>query len=219
MLALLAPMADEGGGDIGGDEGGGTETDSALIIESAVTTIPASCTLREALRSVFVGRVDRIETNFVLYAVEAERFGTVADLLRDGVLTVRYPIDDVKYLTEGERFLVGAVAAPSGIRGDTPVLESKVRVPPDMFGGDAVAAVQRVSCPDFEDPVRTLRVNGDPIDTGLLRPLFDDRAGLLRVVLVPLVVGLGLLFLLAATRVLVTGAIRGMRQSRQRESR
>ncbi|NCZ68508.1 MAG: hypothetical protein EBY84_08505, partial [Acidimicrobiia bacterium] len=65
----------------------------------------------------------------------------------------------------------------------------------------------------------TLRVNGDPIDTGLLRPLFDDRAGLLRVVLVPLVVGLGLLFLLAATRVLVTGAIRGMRQSRQRESR
>ncbi|MEY3467212.1 MAG: hypothetical protein RL532_519, partial [Actinomycetota bacterium] len=29
-------MADEGGD----DEGGGTETDSALIIESAVTTIP-----------------------------------------------------------------------------------------------------------------------------------------------------------------------------------
>ena len=215
MLALVAPMVDEGGD----DEGGGTETDSALIIESAVTTVTASCTLPEALRSVFVGRVDRIETNFVLYSVESERFGTVADLLRDGVLTVRYPIDDVKYLAPGERFLVGAVAAPSGIRGDTPVLESKVRVPPDMFGGDAVAAVQRVSCPDFEDPVRTLRVNGDPIDTGLLRPLFDDRAGLLRVVLVPLVVGLGLLFLLAATRVLVTGAIRGMRQSRQRESR
>jgi hypothetical protein len=173
----------------------------------------------EPLRAVFVGRVDRIETNFVLYSVESERFGAVGDLLRDGVLTVRYPIDDVKYLAPGERFLVGAVAAPSGVRGDTPVLESKVRVPPDIFGGDAVAAVQRVSCPDFDDPVRTLRVNGDPIDTGLLRPLLDDRAGLLRVVLVPIAAGLGVLFLLAATRVLVTGAIRGMRQSRQRESR
>ena len=215
MLALVAPMADEGGD----DEGGGTETPSALIIESAVTTIPASCAVPESLRAVFVGRVDRIETNFVLYSVESERFGAVGDLLRDGVLTVRYPIDDVKYLAAGERFLVGAVAAPSGVRGDTPVLESKVRVPPDMFGGDAVAAVQRVSCPDFDDPVRTLRVNGDPIDTGLLRPLLDDRAGLLRVVLVPIAAGLGVLFLLAATRVLVTGAIRGMRQSRQRESR
>ena len=149
LLALIAPMADDGGE----DEGGGSQTDSALIIESAVTTIPSSCTVPDPLRSVFVGRVDRIEANFVLYSVESERFGTVADLLRDGVLTVRYPIDDVKYLAEGERFLVGAVAAPSGIRGDTPVLESKVRVPPDMFGGDAVAAEQRISCPDFEDQI------------------------------------------------------------------
>lgn len=215
MLALLAPMVDEGGD----DEGGGTETDSALIIESAVTTVPASCSMPVTLRSVFVGKIDSIEANFVLYTVESERLGTVGDLLRNGVLTVRYPIDDVKYLAEGERFLVGAVAAPSGIRGDTPVLESKVRVPPDMFGGDAVAAEQRISCPDYEDPVRTLRVNGDPIDTSVLRPLLDDRVGLLRAVLLPIGIGLGLLFLLAATRVLVTGAIRGMRQSRRRGSR
>jgi len=208
-------MAEEGGD----DEGGGSETDSALIIESAVTTIPSSCTTPVSLRSVFVGRVDSIEANFVLYSVESERFGTVADLLRNGVLTVRYPIDDVKYLAEGERFLVGAIAAPSGIRGDTPVLESKVRVPPDMFGGDAVAAEQRISCPDYEDPVRTLRVNGDAIDTGLLRPLLDDRSGLLRALLLPVGIGLAVLFLLAATRVLVTGAIRGMRQSRRRGSR
>lgn len=215
VLALVAPMAEDGSD----DEGGGGETDTALIIESAVTTVPSACTLPDPLRSVFVGRIERIEANFVLYGVESERFGTVGDLLRNGVLTVRYPIDDVKYLAKGERFLVGAVAAPSGIRGDTPVLESKVRVPPDMFGGDAVAAEQRVSCPDYEDPVRTLRVNGDPIDTGLLRPLLDDRAGLLRVALVPIGIGLAILFLLAATRVLVTGAIRGMRQSRRRGSR
>ena len=202
------PFADDGAS----DEEGGTDQGQSLIIESAVTTVPASCTMPVALRSVFVGEVSRIESNFVLYAVTAERFGTVGDLLRDGVLTVRYPIDDVKYLAVGERFLIGAIAAPSGIRGDTPVLESKVRVPPDMFGGDAVAAVQRISCPDFEDPVRTLQVNGDPIDTGLLRPLLSDRAGLLRVALVPAGVGLGLLFLLAVTRYLITGALRGMRK-------
>jgi len=202
-------MADEGD-DV--DEIGGTDESQTLIIESAVTTVPASCTTPPPLRTVFVGEVTNIEANFVLYEVVSERYGTVGDLLRDGVLTVRYPIDDVKYLETGQQFLVGAIAAPSGIRGDTPVLESKVRVPPDLFGGDAVAAVQRISCPDYEDPVRTLQVNGDDIDTGILRPLTSDRAGLLRVVLVPLGVGLGLLFLLAATRFLITGAMRGMRK-------
>ncbi len=159
-----------------------------------------------------MGTVVRVEANFVLYSIDAERFGAVTDLLRDGVLTVRYPIDDVKYLDIGERFLVGAVAAPSGIRGDVPVLESKVRVPPNMFGGDSVAAVQRVSCPDYEDPVRTLLANGDPIDTGILRPLLRDRSGLLRAILLPVVGGLGVLFLLAASRYLLAGAIRGMRK-------
>lgn len=209
MLSLIVPFVDEGDG---ADEEGGTDATKSLIIDSAVTTVPASCTTPTPLRTVFVGEVSRIEANFVLYQVLSERYGTVTDLLRDDVLTVRYPIDDVKYLATGERFLIGAVAAPSGIRGDTPVLESKVRVQPDMFGGDAVAAAQRVSCPDYRDPVRTLLVNGDSIDTGLLRPLLGDRTGLLRVALVPLGVGLGLLFLLAATRYLMTGAIRGMRK-------
>ena len=208
---MLAPHASPAAAD-GGDEEGGTDATESLVIESAVTTVPASCTVPEALRSVFVGEVSRIEANFVLYDVVSERYGTVGDLVRDGVLTVRYPIDDVQYLEAGRRFLVGAVAAPSGIRGDVPVLESKVRVPPDMFGGDAVAAAQRVSCPDYEDPVRTLQPNGDPIDTGLLRPLLRDRAGLLRAVLLPIGAGLGILFLLAATRFLIRGAIRGMRK-------
>jgi hypothetical protein len=202
-------MADEGEGS---DEEGGTDVTESLIIESAVTTVPASCTTPEALRSVFVGEVFRVDANFVLYRVEVERYGSVVELVRDGVLTVRYPIDDVRYLGVGERFLVGAVAAPSGIRGDTPVLESKVRVPPDMFGGDAVAAAQRVSCPDYEDPVRTLRVNGDPIDTGVVQPLLNDRIGVLGSLAIGLGVGLFVLFLLAATKVLVTGAIRGMRK-------
>ena len=209
-MSLLAPHASPAAAD--GDEEGGTDATESLVIESAVTTVPASCTVPEALRSVFVGEVSRIEANFVLYDVVSERYGTVGDLVRNGVLTVRYPIDDVQYLEAGRRFLVGAVAAPSGIRGDVPVLESKVRVPPDMFGGDAVAAAQRVSCPDYEDPVRTLQPNGDPIDTGLLRPLLRDRAGLLRAVLLPVGAGLGILFLLAATRFLIRGAIRGMRK-------
>ena len=205
LVPHASPAAD-------GDEEGSTDATESLVIESAVTTVPASCTVPEALRSVFVGEVSRIEANFVLYDVVSERYGTVGDLVRNGVLTVRYPIDDVQYLEAGRRFLVGAVAAPSGIRGDVPVLESKVRVPPDMFGGDAVAAAQRVSCPDYEDPVRTLQPNGDPIDTGLLRPLLRDRSGLLRAVLLPIGAGLGILFLLAATRFLIRGAIRGMRK-------
>jgi hypothetical protein len=177
-----------------------------------VTTIPASCTTPPSLRSVFIGEVSRVESNFVLFDVVSERHGSVAELLRNGLLTVRYPIEDVKYLPIGERFLVGAVAAPSGIRGDVPVLESKVRVPPEMFGGDAVAAAQRVSCPSYEDPVRTLAVNGDPIDSGVLQPLLDDRGGLVRVLVLPFAIGFGLLFLVVATKFFAAGAIRGMRR-------
>lgn len=206
---MIAPFVDDG--DII-DEEGGTDASETLIIESAVTTIPAACASAPSLRSVFVGEVSRVESNFVLFVVEVERYGSVAELLRNGLLTVRYPIDDVKYLPVGQRFLVGAIAAPSGIRGDVPVLESKVQLPAEMFGGDAVAAAQRVSCPSVEDPVRTLQVNGDPIDTGLVRPLLEDRGGLARVILVPIAIGLGLLFLLAATKFLIAGAIRGMRR-------
>lgn len=215
-LALVVPMTDDEGGP---DEEGGSDVAGSLIIESAVTTVPASCTTPEPLRGVFVGEVVRIDVNFVLFRVVSERAGTVVDLVRDGVITVRYPIDDVRLLPEGRRFLVGAVAAPSGIRGDTPVLESKVRVPPVMFGGDAVAAEQRISCPNYEDPVRTLHVNGDPIDTGVTRPLRDDSGAVIRAILVAMGVGLLVLFLLAATRVLFTGALRGMRNRRASEAR
>ena len=135
-MSLVAPAAS---GDA--DEEGGTDATESLIIESAVTTVPSSCIAPEPLRSVFVGTVSKVDANFVLYNVESERFGTVAELLRDGVLTVRYPID-----------------------------------------------------------------------TGLLKPLLGDRSGLLGALLLPLGAGLGLLFLLAATRFLITGAIRGMRK-------
>jgi hypothetical protein len=42
--------------------------------------------------------------------------------------------------------------------------------------------------------------------------MLSDRAGLLRAFLLPIGAGLALLFLLAATRVLIAGSIRGMRK-------
>mgnify|MGYP006213021395 CR=1 FL=1 len=57
-MSLVAPFVDEGDGI---DEEGGTDTPELLIIESAVTTVPASCITPVPLRSVFVGEVAQIE--------------------------------------------------------------------------------------------------------------------------------------------------------------
>jgi hypothetical protein len=137
-------MVDEGDGadEVGTDDGAPT-----LVIESAVTTIPANCPVPAELRAVFIGTVRRLDGNFAVYSIDDVRAGSVNELLVNGELNVRYPADDVNFLGVGSSYLVGAVAAPSGILGDVPVLESKVRAEPEMFGGDNVAAAARVQCP------------------------------------------------------------------------
>ena len=54
---------------------------------------------------------------------------------------------------------------------------SKVREPEPLFGGDEVigAAESDVSCPAIVDPVRTLDVDGTPIEAGVISPLADAK--------------------------------------------
>lgn len=194
---------------MGTDDGAPT-----LVIESAVTTIPANCPVPAELRAVFIGTVRRLDGNFAVYSIDDVRAGSVNELLVNGELNVRYPADDVNFLAIGSEYLVGAVAAPSGILGDVPVLESKVRAEPEMFGGDNVAAAARVRCPTFEDPVRTLLVNGDPVDTGVAAPLRGSRSLLLAAVVAPVALVLGTLVLLVSVKGLFSAA-RAQRRRRR----
>ena len=204
-------MTDEGDGQ---DEVGVDDTTPALVIESAVTTIPTNCPAPPDLRAVFIGTVRRLDGNFAVFSIDEVRAGSVNEILVNGELNVRYPADDVSFLGVGSSYLVGAVAASSGILGDVPVLESKVRAEPQMFGGDNVAAAARVQCPAFEDPVRTLLINGDPVDTGIVAPLRTERALLLAAVAAPLVLVLGTLVLFASVKGLLSGAREQRRRRR-----
>jgi hypothetical protein len=208
-LFNVSPRVDEGDGEdeVGADDGAPT-----LVVESAVTTIPVNCPAPAELRSVFIGTVRRVDGNFAVYAIDSVRAGTVNDLLVNGEINVRYPADDVGFLKIGSTYLVGAVAAPSGILGDVPVLESKVRAEPEMFGGDNVAAAARVRCPSFEDPVRTLLVSGEPVDTSIIAPLRDSRRLLAAAVGAPIVLVLGTLVMLVS----VKGVFSGARAQRRR---
>ena len=114
---------------------------------------------------------------------------------------MRYGID-TKYLTVGEQYLVGASIDP-----DTNVLRSRVAAAEPLFGGDEIigATETDVDCPVLDDPVRTLRPDGQSIESGVLAPFFDDKRGLLRSVLLPTAVAFGIVFGLVAIRWFLTG--------------
>jgi hypothetical protein len=66
----------------------------------------------------------------------------------------------------------------------TRALASTVRDSPDLFGGAELAG-SREACPEFEQPARTLRLDGTSVDTAVLSGLSDARWVLLVVIVVP----------------------------------
>ena len=119
---------------------------------------------------------------------------------------MRYGID-MKYLDEGEQYLVGASVDPAA-----GVLSSKVREPEPLFGGDEVigAAESDVKCPAIVDPVRTLDVDGTPIEAGVISPLADAKRSILRSLLLPLAIAFGIIFGLVLLRWILTGLGKGV---------
>ena len=82
----------------------------------------------------------------------------------------------------------------------TGALSSTVREAEPAFGGDDViaAAQQDLKCPALVDPVRTLHTDGTPVDDSLLKPLLDAKGRMLRAILLPLMVVMGVVFALVA---------------------
>jgi len=178
--------------------------------------IPAGCDVPDLPDVVFVGTLlqtgtpagapKEVEYETARFRVEQVRAGDVARFSAGGMIDVRYGLD-AKDLERGERYLVGAsVDRQSG------VLVSRVRLPEPYFGGDdVIAASERdVACPDIVDPVRTLHVDGTPIDASIIGPFLSARSRLLRAVLLPLGVAVAVVFGLAGLRWLLTGVGRGV---------
>lgn len=135
------------------------------------------------------------------FRVDQARAGAIERYSYNGFIDVRYGID-MKYLEEGQQYLVGASVASTAT-----VLSSKVREPEPLFGGDEVigAAESDVNCPAIVDPVRTVDVDGTPIEAGVISPLADAKSSILRSLLVPMAIAFGVIFGLVMLRWIFTG--------------
>ena len=147
--------------------------------------VPPGCPSPDPADVAFVGEVvDKdgfIEKGTVRFQILQIRAGTATPYSAQGLIDVRYGPDS-KYLDIGEQYFVGAAVDPS-----TGQLASRLEADPLLFGGDAVIGIDdnELECPELDDPVQTLNVDGTEVETGLLTPLFADRRLLLATIGVP----------------------------------
>lgn len=185
------------------------EAESGVVGEAGVqppvtlplVPVPAGCTAPPLPHVVFVGTVVDRDYRSVRFEIEQVRAGRPDPFASGNLIDVRYGLD-AQYLDDGERYLVSAPVNP-----ELGFLVSRVTEPVADFGGDEVIGVSEsdVNCPPFEDPTRTLHVDGTAIEADMLEPFFASRGRILGALLVPLGVGVGAIFVLAMLRLSVSG--------------
>jgi hypothetical protein len=185
------------------------------VISSPLVVVPAGCKAPPTPAAVFVGTLTDADATTARFAVEQVRAGSVDGFAVEqvdaaGVTTivdVRYN-DDIRFLHSGRKYLVGA--APDQVYG---VLSSKVRVPPQLFGGDAVIGANDtdVRCPRVEDGITTLTADGGEVDTGVLTPLSTAKTSMAKAIAKPLGVAFAVLMVLAAMKLLAASMVRAVR--------
>lgn len=175
------------------------------------TTVPAGCPRPMPVRATFVGSVVATDPATARYRVEQVRGGSVEGFAVGGLIDVSYG-PDVRFLEDGRSYIVAVGFDESEGR-----LVSKVRDPEPLFGGNMVIGIgeQNLDCPEIEDAVRTLTLDGRSVESGVLAPLGDDTRGVVRALLLPAAWVLGVLFALA----LLANAVRSLVSSERRVSR
>lgn len=174
--------------------------------------VPEGCSAPTAPHVVFVGEVVDRDYRTIRFEIDRVRAGDPAPFgFDDDLIDIRYGLD-AQYLDDGETYLVSAVVHP-----DLGLLTSKVTDPIENFGGDEVIGVSEtdVDCPAFDDPMRTLHVDGTTIETSLLQSFFDARVRILGAILIPIGVAFGAIFALATFRLSLGGLFNAVRPSRR----
>ncbi len=195
------PDVEDDVGVVSGGTGG-----EAPAVTLPVVPVPVGCTAPPIPHIVFTGTVEERDFRTVRFEVDKVRTGTGAPFALGDRIDVRYGLD-AQYLEEGERYLVSAVVDP-----DLGLLVSRVTDPIEHFGGDEVIGVSEtdIDCPEFEDPARTLHIDGAPIDAELLEPFLSARVRILGALLIPFGVALAMIFALSALRLSVSGVFRSV---------
>jgi hypothetical protein len=178
------------------------------VVSGPMVVVPATCKAPPAPVAVFVGTLADADSTTARFAVEQVRAGSLDGYAVNTIVDVRYD-DDIRFLRAGQQYLVGAI--PSPITG---VLQSKVRLPAPLFGGDAVIGIDDtdVRCPRTEDGVKTLLVGGTEVDTGVLAPLKTAKRSLLMAIVKPLGIAFAILVVLASIKLLIFAMVRAARE-------
>jgi hypothetical protein len=166
--------------------------------QGPLVVVPTGCFAPTPARAVFIGRLTNTDVppttaRFVLDRVLA---GDVNGYSGGNLVDVHYG-EETRFLTIGQRYIVGVVVDPT-----TGLLVSTVREAAPLFGGDAVIGANDsdIDCPRVEDPVRTLNADGSAVDTGVLTPLDGQGSSLLSAILRPFVIAFAVLLLLVLVK-------------------
>jgi len=178
---------------------GGEGADSPVTVP--LIPIPTGCDVPLMPHVVFVGTVADRDYRSVRFEVDQVRSGRTDPFAAGDLIDVRYGLD-AQYLDEGHAYLVGAVVDP-----DLGLLVSRVTEPIEHFGGDEVIGVSEtdVDCPDLEDPMVTLHIDGTGIDGGVLDPFVESKGKIAAAFLVPFGLAMGVIFLLSMFRLSISG--------------
>lgn len=174
-------------------------TASAQFIDD---DIPAGCPPRPEAVGVFVGEVQQRDIRAARFAVVEVRAGSLDGHMVERLVDVDY-FADVRFLVDGERYLVGA-----GVDRLTGRLVSKVRAAEPRFGGNQVVALDQLRCPRYADPVMTLHTDGSSVESGVLTPLLREPGRLVLAVVTPAVWAFALLAVLSALRLVIVAGLR-----------
>lgn len=191
--------------DIEGEVVGG-DSDDAPPETLPLIPVPTGCTAPRLPHIVFIGNVVDRDFRTIRYEIEQIRSGRSAPFADGDLIDVRYGLD-AQYLDDDESYLVAGV-----VDADLGLLVSRVTEPVANFGGDEVIGVSEtdVNCPVYEDPMRTLQLDGEPIDGGVLEPFFASKASILSAFLVPFGFAVAAIFLLATFRLSLSGLYRSV---------
>lgn len=193
--ATVVPPDDDVGGEVIEGNQDAPTPDSTPESTVPPTTIPAECVIPTPVQATFVGTLVESDRRTARYQIVQLRGGTLEGYASRGLVDIDYA-DDVRFLEFGESYIVAA-----GVNSGNGRLYSKIREPEPLLGSSQVIGLNSgVTCPEVEDAVRTLDLDGRSVESGVLAPLGDARGRVLRSLALPLVWVLGALVVLAALR-------------------
>lgn len=171
------------------------------------TTVPAGCDVPMPVRATFVGTLVATDPVTARFQVGQVRGGSVEGYAVGGLIDVEYG-PDVRFLQLDRDYIVAV-----GFDETKGRLVSKVRDPEPLFGGNQVIGIgeRNLDCPEIEDAVRTLDMDGRSVESGVLAPLGDDTRGVVRALLLPAAWVFGGLVVLAVSANAVRALVRPSR--------